>query len=99
MKLRWEERDGGWWAYSGELLVGMTGEFSDFVLAREPGHATHWWKVDAVHMKWIGKGRGEVSSIAAGKRGVETAWNRWLEHAGLAEALRASPVVLPGEKR
>lgn len=76
MKLRWEKdiRATGWTAYSNELHVG-------YVTTRLDG--TKAYTVTGVHMKYIGKGYGDVKSIASGKRAVERAWQQWLTHAGL----------------
>ncbi len=78
MKLRWVQRyDYAWFAYSGSLHVAM-------VVHRDDG--TFHYNVDAVRMKWIGKGYGDTSSIKTAKRAVERAWRQWLEAAGLAGA-------------
>jgi hypothetical protein len=74
MKLRWEkQRDGTWFAYSGRLTIGM-------VVDRMDG--TIGYTVTGIHVKWIAKGYGDVSSIASGKRAVDRAWRQWLEAAG-----------------
>ncbi|CAM3838493.1 hypothetical protein G6L26_009505 [Agrobacterium radiobacter] len=78
MKLRWEKqpsvRGESWFAYSGKLVIGMVVERDD----RTIGYTMH-----AVHMKWIGKGYGEVASIQSGKRAIERGWRQWLTAAGL----------------
>ncbi len=78
MKLRWEKQSTGqresWWAYSGELVIGMV---------IERGDRTIGYTIQAVHMKWIGKGDGDVSSISSGKRAIERGWRQWLTAAGL----------------
>ena len=75
MKLRWEKQKGdAWVAYSGKLVIGM-------VVNRLDG--TIGYTVNGVPMKWIGKGYGDVKSIASGKRAVERAWRQWLEAADL----------------
>lgn len=79
--LRWEKQAcGSIFAYSGDLRVAMIGRRDD---------GSVFYSVDAVHMKWIAKGHGEVKSIAYAKRAVEKAWAKWLEHADLVP--RESP--------
>ena len=76
MSLRWEEqKQGGWYAYSGCIIVGM-------VVTQYDGNIN--WKVDAVHMKWVAKGYGDAKSIEAAKRALSRAWSKWLAKAGLA---------------
>lgn len=79
MSLRWEEQQnlGGrsWWAYSHELVIGMVG-------VRDDG--TVWYSAtNAVSMKYVAKGHGEVRSIASAKRAVQRAWSTWMDQAGL----------------
>lgn len=75
MKLRWEKQHGNsWFAYSGQLVIGM-------VVGRDDG--TVGYTVTGVHVKWIAKGYGDVSSIAYGKRAVNLAWRKWIKAAGL----------------
>lgn len=78
MKLRWEKQSIGqrerWWAYSGKLVIGM-------VFKRDDG--TVGYTMQAVQMKLIGKGDGDVSSISAGKRAIERGWHQWLTAADL----------------
>ncbi len=79
MRLRWEkEKVTGelfvWVAYSHELVFGHAIQRND---------GSWHYTVDAVHMKWIGKGYGDVSSLASAKRAVERAWEQWLITAGL----------------
>lgn len=63
-------------AYSGDLQIGH-------VLMRTDGV---WiYELNAVFTKWICKGRGEVSSAAAGKRALRRAWLTWCRRAGLVE--------------
>lgn len=76
MRLRWEKQpSGGWFAYSGEIIVGMVVECSDGKIG--------WSATSAVHMKWTAKGDGVVKTVAWGKRAVERAWAKWLERAAL----------------
>lgn len=78
--LRWEEieHDGAWWAYSGDLIVGMV------VKVIAGSRAGVWtWQLSAVHTRYITKGSGDVRSASAGKTCLFRAWTRWLEHAGL----------------
>lgn len=78
MKLRWEKQgSGGYWAYSGRLVVGMIGERSD---------GTVYYSMQAVHTKWICKGHGEVKHLASARRAIESAWLKWLTAAGLVSA-------------
>ncbi len=84
MKLRWEKKgpgkDESWWAYSGELVIGMVG----YVDERFRGdNGPVFYKQTEVRMKYIGKGSGHVSSISAGKRAIERGWRQWLTAAGL----------------
>lgn len=79
MSLRWEEKQnlGGrsWWAYSGELVIGMVG-------VRDDG--TVWYSAtNAVFMKYVTKGSGEVASVPSAKRAVRRAWSVWMDRAGL----------------
>jgi len=76
--LRWEEqKEGSWFAYSGDILAGM-------VVTQYDGNIH--WKIDAVHMKWTAKGYGDAPSIMAAKRALARAWAIWLQRAGLAPA-------------
>jgi hypothetical protein len=77
MSLRWEKQpNGGWFAFSGEIIVGLVVERFD--------HQIGWDATSAVQMKWTAKGRGVVKTVASGKRAVERAWSAWLSRAGLA---------------
>lgn len=84
MKLRWEKKGSGkdesWWAYSGELVIGMVG-YAIEGFKRDGGPV--FYKQTEVRMKYIGKGSGYVSSISAGKRAIERGWRQWLTAAGL----------------
>ncbi len=80
MKLRWEKSCGGSWsAYSGNLLIGSVGKNSYFTPA---GEVVDYY-FQAIDMKFIGRARGEVSSISSGKRAIERGWHQWLTAAGL----------------
>lgn len=76
MPLRWSiDRDGDTVAaYTGSIRVGT-------VIARTDGSVV--WQIDAVSMRWIAKGFGETTSIAAGKRALARAWSKWLVRSGL----------------
>lgn len=63
-----------WLAYSGKLCIGH-------VVLR--GDGTVGYTITGVHMKWVGKGYGDVKSVKAGKRAVLRGWNQWLQAAGL----------------
>ena len=77
IELRWEKQTGGgWFAYSGEIIIGLVVERFDGQIA--------WDATSAVQMKWTAKGSGVVKTIASGKRAVERAWRAWLARAGLA---------------
>jgi len=74
--LRWgEQRSGNWFAYSGELTIGM-------VVVRDNGTIA-WDAANAVHMKWTAEANGEAASVDAAKKQVETAWAKWLTRAAL----------------
>jgi hypothetical protein len=78
VSIRWEEiREDGWFAYSGEAIIGH-------IARRSLGE---WaYKIDGVEVKWIGKATGAVASEAEAKRAVEATWADWLKHAGLISA-------------
>lgn len=84
--LRWQKRETHgngqcWEAYCGNLRIAMVGDRND---------GSCWYTVDAISVRWIAKGAGDVSSIAAAKRAVENAWQKWLSRAGLLDLVRAS---------
>lgn len=78
-ELRWEQqRDGtSLYAYSGTLVIGMVG--------RRTWNQNRVWYIatNAVSMKHIAKGNGEVSSVRAAKAAVDRAWKKWLAEANL----------------
>lgn len=84
MKLRWEKQNTGqresWWAYSGELVIGMVG-YMDPQYQGDEGPV--YYKQTEIRMKYIGKGSGRVNSISSGKRAIERGWRQWLTAAGL----------------
>lgn len=85
--LRWEKQSsGGWYAYSGELVVGM-------VVLRDHERAWVYDASNAVNMRWTAKGYGEVKTAASARRAVERAWAAWLDRAGLAPKPIPSPAA------
>lgn len=78
--LRWEKRgmpSSGimWIAYCGDLQAGSVG-------MREDG--TGYYAVDSIDTRHIARNRNlDIRSVAAGKKAVERAWQRWIEAAGL----------------
>jgi len=76
--LRWEKQQGdSEYAYSGSRVIGMIGRLYD-----EPDR--WWWNAtNAVSMRYIAKGSGELTSKAAAKRAVARAWSKWIAAAGL----------------
>lgn len=65
-------------AHYGGLRIGTAGE-------REDGSA--YWSIDAVHMKWIAKGRDlHAANIAAATLALDRAWGKFLSEAKLAIA-------------
>lgn len=75
MGLRWErQHGGGWFAYSGDQIIGM-------VVVRYDGAVAY--VVDGVKTRHVTKGSGTVKSEGAAKRAVERAWQAWLDRAGL----------------
>lgn len=76
MKLRWEKQENGrsWWAYSGELVIGMVGYRLD---------GSVYYKQTEIRLKYIGKSSGDVATISSGKRAIERGWRQWLTAAGL----------------
>lgn len=81
-KLRWEEQAaGGWYAYSGDLVVGMV-----VTVAAGPRKGLVTYSVSAVSTRWITRGQGDVKTIAQGKRSLLRAWSDWCARAGLVSA-------------
>lgn len=75
MSLRWIDRFGGQWAYSGKVVVGMVGPTDS---------GGFWWSAtDGVHMRRIAKTNGETRSIRSAKAAVERSWSAWLSAAEL----------------
>ena len=76
-KLRWERQSGekeAWYAYSGEIVIGMVLERTDNSIM---------WKIDAVHTKYICKGYAyDVSSVENAKKALSRSWNKWCSVAG-----------------
>lgn len=76
--LRWEDETSGAivveYAYSGDLSVGAVQRRTNGIWS---------YRMEAVHSKWITKGRGEVRSKVLAKRALRRAWRTWLEHAAL----------------
>lgn len=80
MTLRWEKQKdtSSFYAYSGELVVGMVGYRDD---------GTVWYDAtNAVHMKGTAKTNGEVQTIPKAREMVERAWGKWLARAALIPA-------------
>ena len=80
---RWEKQsDGSYWAYSGQVVIGMAVKLA---VDRTSG-ATHVWTVSAVSRRsWL-KTRGEVKSMDTAKRAVKRCWTDWCEVHGLTYA-------------
>lgn len=57
-------------AYSGRGRIGM-------VVPRDDGSVA--WQIDAVSMRWIGKGYGETRSVRTAKIALERNWTKWLK--------------------
>ena len=75
MSIRWERQfDNGWYAYSGLNWRGCIG----FVVPRDDGSVA--WQINAVSMRYIGRGYGETRSVRTAKIALERNWNRWLKH-------------------
>jgi hypothetical protein len=79
---RWEkQKDGNFWAYSGQFVIGMAVKMT----VRHDSGATHVWEVSAVTGRsWL-KTRGKVKSMASAKRAVKRCWADWCEVHGLTE--------------
>jgi len=60
----------------GKIIIGT-------VLVRTDGSIV--WYVDGVTTKWICKGRGETTTIRAGKEALTRSWKRWLTQAGFIQ--------------
>lgn len=77
---RWEkQKDGNFYAYSEQVVIGMTVELS---VRRDDG-ATHVWQLTAVTGRsWL-KTCGEVKSMATAKRSLKRSWTDWREVHGL----------------
>ena len=76
--IRWEEEDGGWQGYSGELAVAN--------VAKEPdAEDEQWsWTVTAVKRpKGWRKGSGHRGTWLEARRAAEEYWARWLAEAAL----------------
>lgn len=77
---RWEkQKDGDFYAYSGQVVIGMVVEMA---IVRASG-ATHVWEVSAVHRRTWLKTRGEVKSMSSAKRALKRCWTDWCEVHGL----------------
>ena len=77
--LRWEEqKSGGWYAYSGDLIVGMVVQIS-------VGESKGLWTYDlsAVHWKWTCKGHGDVKTAHYARQSLARAWEQWCIRASL----------------
>lgn len=78
--LRWIKQEVGgdaYFAFSGEIIVGLVGRRDDGMFVYDAANA--------VHMRFSAKGQGEVANLRAAKKAVERAWERWLERAGLRQ--------------
>ncbi len=78
--LRWEQQpEGNWYAYSGQVVVGMVVK-----LARPlDGGQTHVWQLSKVHSIFGWKHNGHSKSAGTGKRSLGIAWKNWCEACGL----------------
>ncbi|WP_156771443.1 hypothetical protein [Labrys sp. WJW] len=75
--LRWKQQDDIWFAYQGELVVGIAGQRDD---------GTFYYDANrAVHMRRVTAGDGEADSLGAAKLAVERVWQQWLDAADLIE--------------
>lgn len=73
MKLRWNrdfKNSDSEFAYCGDGMVGM-------VVPRDDGSVV--WQIDAVSMRYIGKGYGETRSVKTAKIALQRNWDRWLK--------------------
>lgn len=78
---RWEkQKDGNYFAYSGQVTIGMV------VKMHKPfgNGATHAWSVSAISRRTWLKTNGHLKSMASGKRAVKRCWTDWCEVHGLA---------------
>lgn len=77
--LRWEEqKSGGWYAYSGDLIVGMVVQ-----IGTGPRQGQWTYNLSAVNWKWTCKGHGDVKSCRQAKQSLERAWEQWCIRAAL----------------
>jgi hypothetical protein len=77
---RWEkQKDGNFYAYSGQVVIGMAVKFA---VPRADG-ATHVWNLSAVSGRTWLKTHGDVKSMASAKRAVKRCWTDWCEVHGL----------------
>lgn len=75
--LRWEIQPGTriWYAWRGQLHAGSVG-------MRDDGSV--WYVADAIHTRWLSRGRGEVKSVQSGKRAIDRCWQKFLAAAELS---------------